>query len=91
MGKKVGIVAAAIVGLITILLILEIWGVIHIDLFIYLKSFATWLILLGAGLMFLIIYGMFFWKGNTMSMREKRELEKKNQNQGGNSNRASDN
>lgn len=82
MGRTVGIIAAAIVGIITLLLILEIWGVVHIDFFTYLRSFATWIILLGAGLMFLIIYGMFFWKGNTMSMREKRELEKKNQGNG---------
>lgn len=76
MGRTVGIIAAAVVALITILLLLEIWGIVHISFLTYLRSFATWIILLGAGIAFLIIYGMFFWKrsnapgaGRTMAER----------------------
>jgi type VI protein secretion system component VasK len=82
MKQTVGIIAAVFVALITILLILQLWGVIHIGFLTTLKSGVTLIILGGAAIAFVAVYAMFFWKGNELSLREQRELKKKQEQQG---------
>lgn len=95
MGKNFGMVAAVIVVLISLLLILQLWGVIHIGFLTVLKSGVTVFILIGMLLALFVIYGMFFWRsGPDLSMREQRELAEKQkqqqQQQNNNSGRSSD-
>ncbi|MFN3341992.1 MAG: hypothetical protein ACK40M_04800 [Flavobacteriales bacterium] len=81
MSKTFGIVAGTIVVILALLMILQLWGIIHIGFLSFIKSGATLLILLGALIALFVIYGMFIWKGSDLSLREQRELAKKNQSQ----------
>lgn len=84
MSRSFGMVAAVIVVLVATLMVLQLWGVIHIGFLNFIKSGVTVFIILGAMVALFVIYGMFFWKGSDLSLREQRELKEKQQG-GGNS------
>jgi hypothetical protein len=64
MGRALGIIAIFLVVIFSLLFILHLWGLIHINIFTYLKSGVTMLIIGGATVMIFIFWAMFLWKGN---------------------------
>jgi type VI protein secretion system component VasK len=81
--RTVGIILTTIIGAVTIFLILWIWGLVEVDFMKVLKGGASFAILGGAAVLFLVVYGMFFWRsgGRQLSLREQREQRERQNSQ----------
>ncbi len=73
MGRTIGIIAFLIAAAFAVILILAIWGVPVVDFLTFARLGATGVILGFLGVLALLVFAMFFWRGNDKKLPSSSE------------------